>query len=89
MLSITDLLDFIDVDWETVQIIGEATGLPDDQAHGLAKELLKTQQGLYLIHQMFKDQLSAADARLDFLRRRHLHRAYLYFSRKYPLTETF
>lgn len=88
MLSITDLLDFIEVDWETVQIVGEATGLPGDQAHGLARELLKTQQGLYLVHQMFKDQLSAAEAQFDFLRRRQLQRAYGFFSRKYPLTES-
>lgn len=87
MLSITDLLDFIEVDWETIQVVGVATGLPDDQAHGLARELLKTQQGLYLVHQMFKDQLSAAEQQFDFLRRRQLQRAYSYFSRKYPLTE--
>lgn len=88
MLSITDLLDFIDVDWETVQVVRNATGLPDDQAHGLARELLKTPQGLYLVHQMFLDQLSIAEKQFDFLRRRHLDKAYRYFSRKYPLTET-
>lgn len=87
MLSITDLLDFIEVDWDTVQIVGVSTGLHDDQAHGLAKELLKTQQGLYLVHQMFKDQLAAAEQQFNFLRRRELLRAYGYFSRKYPLTE--
>ncbi|MBS0367967.1 MAG: hypothetical protein JSS57_02080 [Proteobacteria bacterium] len=88
MLSITDLLDFIEVDWETVQVVRDATGLSDDQSHGLTKELLKTPQGLYLVHQMFRDQLSIAERQFDFLRKRHLNKAYSYFSRKYPLTET-
>ena len=32
MLSITDLLDFIDLDPETVRIVGRATGLGDDDS---------------------------------------------------------
>jgi hypothetical protein len=32
MLSITDLLDFIDLDRETVQIVNDATQLPDAEA---------------------------------------------------------
>lgn len=89
MLSITDLLDFIDVDWETVQIVHDATGLTDNEAHGMAKELLKTQRGLYLLHQMFKDQLLAAKKHANVSRERSLQRAYTYFSRKYPLPQAF
>ena len=43
MLSITDLLDFIDLDRETVQVVNRATRLPDEEAAAMAAELLRTQ----------------------------------------------
>lgn len=36
MLSITDLLDFIDLDRETVQVVNRATRLPDEEAAAMA-----------------------------------------------------
>ena len=44
MLSITDLLDFIALDRETVQIVNDATQLPEAEATAMASELLRTHQ---------------------------------------------
>jgi hypothetical protein len=62
MLSITDLLDFIDLDRETVQIVNDATQLPEAEATAMASELLRTHRGIYLLHEMFKDQIAEAAA---------------------------
>jgi len=89
MLSITDLKDFIDLDHETVQIVHDATGLPDAQATALALELLKTARGVYTLHEMFRDQISAAAAGYQLSREQSLRRAYAYFARKYPMPRLF
>lgn len=85
MLSITDLLDFIDLDRETVQVVNRATQLPDEEAAEIAAELLRTHRGIYLLHEMFKDQIAEAAAACQIVQERSLRKAYAYFSRKYPI----
>ena len=48
MLSITDLLDFIDLDRETVQIVNDATRLSEAESAAMASEFLRTHRGIYL-----------------------------------------
>ncbi len=81
MLSITDLLDFIDLDRETVQVVNLATRLPEEEAIAIASELLRTHRGIYLLHEMFKDHASACEV----VQERSLRKAYAYFARKYPI----
>lgn len=85
MLSITDLLDFIDLDRETVQVVTRATRQSDEEAAAIAAELLRTHRGIYLLHEMFKDQIAEAAAVCEIAEERSLRKAYAYFSRKYPI----
>jgi len=89
MLSITDILDFIDLDRETVQLVGDASKLSGDEAVALAEDLLKTQRGIYTIHEMFRDEISKAAASFRIAREQRLRKAYAYFSRKYPMPRMF
>lgn len=89
MLSITDLLDFIDLDRETVQVVKDAAHLNEPEAIAMAEDLLKTQRGIYLLHQMFRDQISEAASRFYLSREKSLRRAYTYFARKYPMPRMF
>lgn len=87
MLSIIDLRDFIDLDNETVQIVNDSTQLSDERATELARELLRTPQGIYTLHAMFRDQISLAADNFDLGRERALRKAYSYFARKYPMPQ--
>ena len=84
MLSITDLLDFIDLDRDTVLIVAAATGLPAEPAIALARELLASRRGILTLHHMFRDERTRADELGHMLRVRELDRAYRHFARKYP-----
>lgn len=85
MLSITDLLDFIDLDVETIRAVKHATGLSEEDAATLARQLLATEQGIAILHHMFRDQIADAEATFQVSRENEVRRAYAYFSRKYPL----
>ncbi|WP_374265230.1 hypothetical protein [Zoogloea sp.] len=85
MLSIIDLRDFIDLDHETVQIVNDSTQLSDAQATELARELLKTEQGVLALHEMFREQIAEASGLGQYRREQALHKAYAYFARKYPM----
>jgi len=85
MLSITDLLDFIDLDVETVRAVSHATGHSAEESAALAKQLLATEQGLSILHHMFHDQIADASANFRWSHEREVRKAYAYFSRKYPL----
>lgn len=87
MLSITDLLDFIDLDMETVQVVIEATRLPVEEAKQIARQLLATEEGITMLHHMFRDQIADASAKGQPSREKTLHRAYAYFARKYPIPQ--
>lgn len=85
MLSITDLLDFIDLDRETVDAVQTAVGLPLADAARLAGQLLATEKGIVILHHMFRDQIAEASAACRSEHETELRRAYAYFARKYPL----
>lgn len=87
MLSKTDLLDFIDLDIDTVHAVNDATGLPFADATVLACQLLATVRGISILHHMFRDQIADAAAKFQLSREQELNRAYSYFSRKYPLPQ--
>ena len=85
MLSITDLKDFIDLDIETVHIVIGATKLPAVEATALARQLLATENGISLLHHMYRDQISDSAAQFQMSRAHELRQEFAYFSRKYPL----
>jgi len=85
MLSITDLMDFIDLDVETIRIVNSATQLPVAESTILAKQLLATENGISILHHMFRDQIAAAAENVLFAEEMALRQAYKYFSRKYPI----
>lgn len=87
MLSITDLQDFIDLDMDTIHVVTKAARLPVADAITLACQLLSSQQGISILHHMFRDQIADAAARCEPIRQKELRRAYTYFSRKYPLPQ--
>ncbi|MCB1927786.1 MAG: hypothetical protein KDH17_07075 [Rhodocyclaceae bacterium] len=87
MLSITDLTDFIELDFETVVIIARATGLDEPESVGLARQLLESEDGIALIHHMYRDHIDApSGSRRDS---RELTQSYRRFARKYPLPHAF
>ena len=87
MLSITDLTDFIELDFETVVIIARATGLDEPESIGLARQLLGSEDGIALIHHMYRDHIEAPSGqRRDC---RELAQSYRRFARKYPLPHAF
>lgn len=69
---------------KTVQA-NRATRLFDEEAAAMAAELLRTHRGIYLLHEMFKDQIAEAAAACEIVQERSLRKAYAYFSRKYPI----
>ena len=85
MLSIIDLRDFIDLDNETVQIVNDAARVSDAEATEMARGLLTSEQGIQLLHAMFRDQLVAATEHGQLGREKHLRKSYAYFCRKYPM----
>jgi len=85
MLSITDLMDFIDLDMETIRIVNSATQLPVAEATSLAKQLLATEHGISILHHMYRDRIAAAAGNLLAAEEMALRQAYKYFSRKYPI----
>jgi hypothetical protein len=87
VLSITDLLDFIDLDRETVELVNNAMRLPVDESITLARQLLATEHGLIILHHMYRDQISDAVADTALSRETALRQAYRHFSRKYPIPE--
>ena len=85
MLSIIDLLDFMDLDKETVQIVNDAARVSDAEATEMARGLLTSEQGIQLLHAMFRDQLVAATEHGQLGREKHLRKSYAYFCRKSPM----
>ncbi len=87
MLSIIDLMDFIDLDVETLYIVNKATCLPAADSAILARQLLAAENGISILHHMFRDQIADAAASVELSDETELRRAYRYFSRKYPVPE--
>ncbi len=85
MLSIIDIKDYIDLDFETIEVVKKATQLPIEESIVLARQCLDTDHGRSLLHHMFLDQIADAAARYERALEAELHRAYRHFTRKYPL----
>lgn len=88
MLSIIDVKDFIEVDRETVIAVQYATGMPREEAHFLARQLLSDETGIVVIHHMFQDLIASGGQStnhpevIDVIEFRN---GYNYFARKYPI----
>ncbi len=89
MLSVTDLLDFPDLDDETIHTVRRATHLPHADSASLALQLQATEKGVAILHHMFCDQIVDAVRSVQWSRESDLRRAYHDFSRKYPLPQSF
>lgn len=87
MLSIIDLMDFVDLDSETVHLVREATQLPVAACTALAHQLLASEAGIVALHHMFRELIGSATGEFGALRVERLHRAYAQFSRKYPVPQ--
>jgi hypothetical protein len=85
MLSLTDCLDFIDLDRETIEIIAEHQHMSQVLATELGNHLVANRRGLLVIHDMHRDLIEAAAARGNLTRERELRQIYTRFSRKYPM----
>ena len=85
MLSIVDLLGFMDLDKAAGQIVDDAARVSDAEATEMARGLLTSEQGIQLLHAMFRDQLVAATEHGQLGREKHLRKSYAYFCRKYPM----
>jgi hypothetical protein len=89
MLSLTDCLDFIDLDRETIEVIAQHQGLPAIVATELGNQLIADLRGIHALHQMHRDLLARAAERHDLEEERRLRQAYANFSRKYPMPTQF
>lgn len=85
MLSLTDCLDFIDLDRDTIEIIAEHQHLSQVVATELGNHLVADRRGLLVIHDMHRDLIEHAARRGNLARERELRKIYARFSRKYPM----
>ena len=89
MLSLTDCLDFIDLDRDTIEVIARHQGLPPVVAAELGNQLIADLRGIHAIHQMHRDMLARAAEHQDLEDEKRLREAYAAFSRKYPMPTQF
>lgn len=85
MLSLTDCLDFIDLDHATVEVIAEHQHLPPVVAAELGNQLIGSARGIYRIHEMHRDLIARAAESGQLQREQSLRRIYAGFTRKYPM----
>ena len=85
MLSLTDCLDFIDLDRDTIEVIAIHEGLPTILATEMGSQLISDLRGIHTLHQMHRDLLARAAERQDLEEEKRLRKAYAAFSRKYPM----
>lgn len=84
MLSLTDCLDFIDLDRATIEVIAEHQHIPEVVATELGDKLLGSLKGIYRIHEMHLDLIARAAETGNLEREKDLRRIYTAFMRKYP-----
>jgi hypothetical protein len=89
MLSLTDCLDFIDLDRDTIDVIAQHQGLPSIVAAELGNQLIADMRGIFAIHQMHRDLLARAAEAEHLEEEKRLRKAYAAFSRKYPMPNQF
>lgn len=85
MLSLTDCLDFIDLDRDTIEVIAQHQKLPPIVAAELGNQLIADLRGIFAIHQMHRDLLAAAAEHRDIEEEKRLRKVYAAFARKYPV----
>ena len=85
MLSLTDCLDFIDLDRATIDIIAEHQGLSEVVATELGNHLVADRRGILVIHDMHRDLIEKAASKGRIDRERELRSIYTRFARKYPM----
>ncbi|QID17987.1 hypothetical protein G3580_10240 [Nitrogeniibacter mangrovi] len=85
MLSLTDCLDFIDLDRDTIDIIAAHQHLSTVLATELGNQLIASRHGLLVLHDMHRDLLERAAHRGDLPREQELRATYTRFCRKYPM----
>ncbi len=85
MLSLTDCVDFIDLDGDTIDVIAEHEHIPAMLAAELGSELIASRRGLYRLHVMHRELIARAAATGRLAHEKVLRRVYGAFSRKYPM----
>lgn len=85
MLSLTDCLDFIDLDRATIEVIAEHQHIPPVVAAELGDKLLASAKGIYRIHEMHRDLIAKAAQTNHLAREKALRQIYAVFTRKYPM----
>lgn len=85
MLSLTDCLDFIDLDGDTVEVVARHERLPPILAAERGRQLLADAEGIWQLHQMHRGLIEAAAQRGLLAQEKALRRIYTAFTRKYPM----
>ncbi|MCB1914498.1 MAG: hypothetical protein KDG52_02075 [Rhodocyclaceae bacterium] len=85
MLSLTDCLDFVDLDEATIEVIARHEELPIIVAAELGHQLLGDLRGIYRIHLMHRDLIEAAAESGHLDDEKRLRKSYQAFNRKYPV----
>ena len=85
MLSLTDCLDFIDLDRDTIDVIAQHEHLPAMLAAELGNQLIADVRGIWRLHQMHRELIEQAAQRGLLDPEKTLRRTYAAFSRKYPM----
>lgn len=85
MLSLTDCLDFIDLDGDTIDVIARHERLPAMLAAQLGNQLLADMRGIWQLHLMHRALIEEAARREQLGHEKDLRRIYAAFSRKYPV----
>jgi hypothetical protein len=85
MLTLTDCLDFIDLDGDTIDVIAEHEQLTAMVAAELGSQLLTDVRGIHRLHQMHRELIAQAAQRHHLEHERQLRRVYTAFNRKYPM----
>ncbi len=85
MLSLTDCLDFVDLDSTTIEVISIHEDLPMIVAAELGHQLLADLRGIYRLHQMHRELMRRCAERGQLAEEKKLRQTYAAFKRKYPI----
>ncbi|MCB1927153.1 MAG: hypothetical protein KDH17_03850 [Rhodocyclaceae bacterium] len=85
MLSLTDCLDFVDLDAATIEVIALHEDLPMIVAAELGHQLIGDLRGIYRLHVMHRDLIESAADRGHLADEKRLRSTYEAFNRKYPV----
>ena len=85
MLSLTDCLDFIDLDGSTIEVIAIHEEVPMIVAAELGNQLIADLRGIYRLHLMHRELIRRAAERGRLDEEQQLRKVYAAFNRKYPV----